>query len=136
MPGPTSTTLPAPSWPNTTGKSPSGSPPERVNSSVWQTPDALISTSTSPVLGPARSSVTTSSGWPAFQPMAARVFILRSPLPVSGRWYRVGTGVGHFGAVAVRLSLEDGGALVGRRRALAQAREEFTPNPERSARQV
>ncbi len=49
-PGPTSTTTPAPSWPKITGNSPSGSAPERVNSSVWQTPVALISTSTSPAL--------------------------------------------------------------------------------------
>jgi hypothetical protein len=30
---------------------PSGSAPERVNSSVWQMPVALISTSTSPAFG-------------------------------------------------------------------------------------
>src|SRR6187402_1968782 len=86
-PGPTSTTMPAPSWPKITGNNPSGSPPERVNSSVWQTPEAFISTSTSPVLGPARSTVVTSRGWPAFQATAARVFIVLGPLPVSGRVY-------------------------------------------------
>jgi hypothetical protein len=51
-PGPTSTTMPAPSWPRIAGNKPSGSAPERVNSSVWQMPVALISTSTSPALGP------------------------------------------------------------------------------------
>src|SRR5262249_32355752 len=51
-PGPTSTTMPAPSWPRIAGKRPSGSAPERVYSSVWQMPVALISTITSPALGP------------------------------------------------------------------------------------
>src|SRR6185312_1347032 len=74
-PGPTSTTIPAPSCPKITGKSPSGSAPERVNSSVWQTPLALISTRTSPALGPSRSTVTISSGLPAAYAMAALVFM-------------------------------------------------------------
>src|SRR5215469_16744341 len=78
-PGPTSTTIPAPSWPKITGKSPSGSAPERVNSSVWHTPLARISTSTSPALGPPRSAVTTSSGFPAAYAIAALVFM---PFPV------------------------------------------------------
>ena len=64
-PGPTSTTMPAPSWPKITGNSPSGSAPERVNSSVWQMPVALISTSTSPAFGPSRSTVSITSGLPA-----------------------------------------------------------------------
>src|SRR5213080_3983798 len=38
-PGPTSTTIPAPSCPRIAGNRPSGSPPERVNSSVWHTPE-------------------------------------------------------------------------------------------------
>src|SRR5262245_53476006 len=80
-PGPTSTTTPAPSWPKITGNSPSGSAPERVNSSVWQTPVARISTSTSPAFGPSRSTSTTSSGLPAAYAIAARVFIvLDAPL--------------------------------------------------------
>src|SRR5882672_2948892 len=79
MPGPTSTTTPAPSWPKTTGNSPSGSPPERVNSSVWQTPDALISTSTSPNFGPSRSTVSISSLSPALKQTAALVFTLAFP---------------------------------------------------------
>src|SRR5258708_6846543 len=37
-PSPTSTTMPAPSWPSTAGKMPSGSSPDSVNASVWQTP--------------------------------------------------------------------------------------------------
>src|SRR5579859_6319557 len=77
-PGPTSTTIPAPSWPKITGKSPSGSAPERVNSSVWHTPLARISINTSPALGPPRSTVTTSSGLPAAYAMAALVFM---PIP-------------------------------------------------------
>src|SRR5580704_15941110 len=79
-PGPTSTTTPAPSWPKMTGNRPSGSAPERVNSSVWHTPLARISMSTSPALGPASSSVTTSSGLPAAYPIAALVFM---PVPRS-----------------------------------------------------
>src|SRR6185295_8632159 len=79
MPGPTSTTTPAPSWPKITGNSPSGSPPERVNSSVWQTPDALISTSTSPNFGPSRSTVSISSFSPALKQTAALVFTLATP---------------------------------------------------------
>ncbi len=64
-PGPTSTTIPAPSWPRIAGKRPSGSAPERVNSSVWQIPVALISTSTSPAFGPASCTVSIVSGAPA-----------------------------------------------------------------------
>src|ERR1700733_13393693 len=74
-PAPTSTTTPAPSCPKMTGKSPSGSAPERVNSSVWQTPVARSSTSTSPALGPSRSTVSTTSGLPFSNATAARVFI-------------------------------------------------------------
>src|SRR5882672_5489617 len=76
MPGPTSTTTPAPSWPKITGNRPSGSPPERVNSSVWQTPDALISTSTSPNFGPSRSTSSISRFLPASKQTAAFVFTL------------------------------------------------------------
>ena len=83
MPGPTSTTTPAPSWPKITGNRPSGSPPERVNSSVWQTPVALISTSTSPNFGPSRSTVSISSVLPASKQTAAFVFT-RIPLNSGG----------------------------------------------------
>ena len=54
-PRPTSTTTPAPSWPSTAGNRPSGSAPESVYASVWQTPVALISISTSPARGPSTS---------------------------------------------------------------------------------
>src|SRR5258706_4492170 len=72
-PAPTSTTTPAPSCPRIAGKSPSGSAPERVNSSVWQIPVALISTSTSPALGPSSRTVSTTSGSPALCATAARM---------------------------------------------------------------
>src|SRR5262249_53701877 len=50
------------SWPRMAGKSPSGSAPDKVNSSVWQMPVALISTRTSPARGPSSCTVVTSSG--------------------------------------------------------------------------
>ena len=75
-PAPTSTTMPAPSWPRIAGKRPSGSAPDSVNSSVWQMPVALISTSTSPALGPSRSTSMISSGFPAATATAARVFMI------------------------------------------------------------
>src|SRR6267378_2514663 len=75
--GPTSTTTPAPSWPRIAGKSPSGSAPESVNASVWQTPVALISTRTSPERGPSRSTVVTSSGLPGELATAALTFTIR-----------------------------------------------------------
>src|SRR5215467_13218292 len=77
-PGPTSTTTPAPSWPRIDGNNPSGSAPDSVNSSVWQMPVALTSTSTSPALGPSRSTSMTSSGFPFSTATAARVFMTAS----------------------------------------------------------
>src|SRR5215470_13860674 len=74
-PGPTSTTTPAPSCPRIAGNSPSGSAPDNVNSSVWQTPVALISTRTSPAFGPSSSTSSTTSGFPASYATAARVFM-------------------------------------------------------------
>src|SRR3974390_1144135 len=74
-PGPTSTTMPAHSWPKITGNRPSGSAPERVNSSVWHTPEARIPTMTPPASGPSRSTVTTSSGLPAAYEIAAFDFM-------------------------------------------------------------
>src|SRR4029078_8058289 len=59
-----------------------GSAPERVNSSVWQTPVALISTSTSPAFGPSRSTSSMTSGLPAAYATAARVFMGRNVAPV------------------------------------------------------
>src|SRR5687767_14013642 len=76
-PGPTSTTTPAPSWPRIAGNRPSGSAPDSVNSSVWQTPVARISTSTSPARGPSRSTVSIVSGAPARWATAARLFIAK-----------------------------------------------------------
>src|SRR5215510_11176637 len=78
-PGPTSTTMPAPSCPRIAGNRPSGSAPERVNSSVWHTPVALISTSTSPAFGPSSVTVVTSSGLPFSNATAARTSIAVSP---------------------------------------------------------
>ncbi len=103
-PGPTSTTTPAPSWPKITGNSPSGSAPERVNSSVWQTPVALISTSTSPAFGPSSSTSSITSGLPASYATAARVFMetsagtsaresLHEGVPPRRRTVRSGCGV-------------------------------------------
>src|SRR4029079_16591671 len=79
-PGPTSTTTPAPSCPRIAGNKPSGSAPERVNSSVWQMPVALISTSTSPAFGPSRRTVSTTSGAPAWCATAALTSIVFSRL--------------------------------------------------------
>src|SRR3954470_10521856 len=60
------------------GNSPSGSAPERVNSSVWQTPLALISTSTSPACGPSSSTSSMTRGLPASYATAARVLMRAS----------------------------------------------------------
>src|SRR5271165_5993180 len=57
------------------GNKPSGSAPERVKSSVWQMPVALISIMTSPSRGPSRSTSVTSIGFPAATATAARVFM-------------------------------------------------------------
>ena len=78
-PGPTSTTTPAPSWPRIAGNSPSGSLPDSVNSSVWQMPVALISTSTSPAFGPSSCTVVTASGLPASNATAARTSMPSTP---------------------------------------------------------
>src|SRR5580704_19616874 len=75
-PGPISTTTPAPSWPRIAGNNPSGSAPDSVNSSVWQIPVALISTSTSPARGPSSWTVVTSSGLPGPVATAARTSMI------------------------------------------------------------
>src|SRR5215472_16255506 len=75
-PGPTSTTMPAPSWPRMAGNSPSGSAPDSVNWSVWQMPVALMSTRTSPARGPSSLTVVTSSGLPGPKATAARTSIV------------------------------------------------------------
>ena len=74
-PGPISLTIPAPSCPRITGNSPSGSSPDRVNASVWQTPVAFTSIKTSPALGPSRSTSTISRGSPEANATAALDFI-------------------------------------------------------------
>src|SRR5690554_3051750 len=74
-PSPTSTTMPAPSWPSTAGNTPSGSSPDSVNASVWQSAVWVIFTSTSPFFGPSRSSSTICSGLPGSKATAARVFM-------------------------------------------------------------
>src|SRR5262245_54546432 len=86
-PAPTSTTMPAPSCPRIAGKRPSGSAPERVNSSVWQTPVALISRSTSPAFGPSSVTVVTSSGLPFSNATAARTSIANPPPVVLAERY-------------------------------------------------
>src|SRR5436190_19581710 len=73
--------MPAPSCPRIAGNNPSGSAPDNVNSSVWQTPVALISTSTSPAFGPSSSTSSTTSGLPAAYATAARVFMGRKVAP-------------------------------------------------------
>src|SRR5690606_33734142 len=78
-PSPTSTTMPAPSWPSTAGNSPSGSSPERVNASVWQTPVWVMRISTSPLRGGSTSISTIFKGSPAAKATAARDFMARSP---------------------------------------------------------
>src|ERR1700678_1322043 len=66
--------MPPTSWPRIAGNSPSGSAPDSVKASVWHTPEATIRTSTSPVLGPPRSTVSIINGLPASQATAALVF--------------------------------------------------------------
>jgi hypothetical protein len=78
-PSPTSTTMPAPSWPNTAGKMPSGSSPDRVKASVWHTPVWVILTSTSPFWGGATSISTICKGLPASKATAARDFMEKIP---------------------------------------------------------
>src|SRR3546814_1796682 len=71
--------MPAPSWPRIDGKMPAGSAPDSVYLSVWQMPDALISTSTSPALGPSSCTVSIDSGWPASNATAARTSMGKAP---------------------------------------------------------
>lgn len=77
-PSPSSTTIPAPSWPSMAGNSPSGSSPESVNASVWQMPVAFSSIRTSPALGPSRSTVSMDRGAPDLWATAAFVFMITS----------------------------------------------------------
>src|SRR5262249_52525210 len=75
-PGPISSTMPPPSWPRMTGNMPSGSAPDNVNASVWQTPVATMRTRTSPAFGPSRSTCSMLSGLPASPATAPLVFIV------------------------------------------------------------
>src|SRR5260370_34569448 len=61
------------------GNRPSGSRPDSVKASVWQTPVATILTRTSPVLGAATSTSSIDSGRPAAQATAALDFTAGSP---------------------------------------------------------
>src|SRR5436190_13565400 len=70
--------MPAPSWPRIAGNRPSGSAPERVNSSVWQMPLALISTSASPAFGPCNCTVSILKAAPALWATAARTSMCHS----------------------------------------------------------
>src|SRR5690606_35427819 len=76
-PSPTSTTMPAPSWPSTAGNTPSGSSPDRVNASVWHSAVWVILTSTSPLRGGSTSISTICRGFPASKATAARDFMTR-----------------------------------------------------------
>ena len=78
-PGPHSTTSQPPSCPNTQGKAPSGSSPDSVKASVWQTPEATTFSSTSPSFGPSTSITSIDRGFFGSQATAARAFIVSSP---------------------------------------------------------
>src|SRR5690606_4997850 len=67
--------MPAPSWPSTAGNTPSGSAPESVNASVWQSAVWVIFTRTSPARGGSTSSSTICSGAPGAKATAARDFM-------------------------------------------------------------
>src|SRR5690606_4338270 len=105
--------MPAPSWPSTTGNRPSGSSPDKVKASVWQTPVWVIFTSTSPALGGATSISTICRGWPGPKATAARDFMAWTPgwcdcgRPAAGRaggLFQVGTDQrGHLGNAGVAL---------------------------------
>src|SRR5690606_12256931 len=60
-PSPTSTTMPAPSWPRTSGNG-NAIVPFVADRSLWQTPQAFISTSTSPAWGFCTVIVSTTTG--------------------------------------------------------------------------
>src|SRR5690606_15691740 len=92
-PSPTSTTTPPPSWPSTTGNSPSGSAPDSVNASVWHSAVWVIFTSTSPLRGGSTSISTICSGWSGAKATAARDFMAG----LLGGSFEVGTDQrGHF----------------------------------------
>src|SRR5471032_3511942 len=76
-PSPMASTTAPPSWPRIDGKMPSGSAPDKVYASVWQTPEATTRNSTSPALGMATSTSTISRGFLASKATAARDLIIR-----------------------------------------------------------
>src|SRR5215472_11647894 len=78
-PGPTSATMPAPSWPSTPGGG-KGRSPSRVIASVWHTPVATICTRTSPGPGGSSSTSSTLNGLYSFSETAA-VTLMRVSLP-------------------------------------------------------
>src|SRR5690606_18384187 len=114
-----STTTPAPSWPRMAGKRPSGSAPESVKSSVWQIPVALISIRTSPAFGPSRSTSTISSGFPAWNATAARVFMARFSLIDSRARFGTAVAIGQPPVVPHERSEYRAGPRHGRGRHLA-----------------
>src|SRR5205807_8886590 len=71
-PGPTASTVPAPSWPRTIGVR-KGIFPSMTDRSEWQTPVAPIRTSTSPSRGPSMATSVTSSGVLSSLRIAARI---------------------------------------------------------------
>ena len=70
---PTATTVPAPSWPSTTGGG-SGITPLAADRSLWQTPQAEIFTMTSPARGGSTQMSSTVTGAPCARAMTARAF--------------------------------------------------------------
>lgn len=68
---PTLSTMPPPSWPKITGKSPSGSRPPNVYASVWQTPVANTRIRTSFAFGGATSTSSIDNGLFGAQATAA-----------------------------------------------------------------
>src|SRR5580698_9840289 len=93
-PGPTSTTMPAPSCPRMDGNRPSGSAPESVYLSVWQIPVALTSINTSPAFGPSSCTVSMVRGLPASNATAA-LTSMSSSLQDAGRLGDMGRDVIH-----------------------------------------
>src|SRR5580704_3709294 len=112
-PAPVSTTMPAPSCPRIAGNSPSGSAPDSVNASVWQTPVALISTSASPARGPSRSTVVTSSVSPALFAIAALTFTRCFVLSFAAQ-HNCAVGYRRLAALRQHLEVDDLGAIAQR----------------------
>src|SRR5579875_445378 len=102
-PGPTCSTMPAPSCPPTIGYL-TGMSPVRRWSSEWHRPDATNRTRTSPVFGSSRSSSAISKSLPTSLSTAARVFMHTHPHPGThslGAIIRSPAPVGHCGVVLI-----------------------------------